>query len=415
MRIIYITGCLPYGPAEAFLVDEIREMLRGNQVLVVPRSPGKLGRHGACLAPYTRRENLFSLQVLKHALGVLLSKPRRVVAAAQVLLRSRSVGVALRNVAVLPKALWLAALATQWKADHIHCHWAGTTATMAMIASELSGVPWSLTAHRSDIVSNNLLAEKARSATLVRTISEDGRTMMIARGVKPDAKLQVLPMGVRIPNVIRLNRPEPAVVLCPADLLEVKGHRFLFQAWKLLIERGITAQLWLAGEGELRASLEAAVRELRIRDSVTFLGTIQHDDLLSLYKAGSISLVALASVDLGRGCHEGLPVALVEAMSYGIPVIATATGGIPELVQPGTGLLVPAEDPWGLAGAIQRVLEDQTLAQCLGRNGHRRVKETRDIKLIVSELESSFRGSVVRCCSQDTAATPLSAKPFYTS
>ena len=118
-----------------------------------------------------------------------------------------------------------------------------------------------------------------------------------------------------IPKAVKPGRPNPPVVLCPADLLAVKGHRYLLEAWKLVQNRGSSAGLWLAGEGELRENLQALAAELQLGDSVRFLGTLKHEALLNLYKRGSISAVTLASVDLGGGCHEGVPVALVEAMS----------------------------------------------------------------------------------------------------
>jgi colanic acid/amylovoran biosynthesis glycosyltransferase len=393
MRIIYVTACIPYGPAETFIIGEIAELLRRNEVLVVPRSPGELGQHAPWLAEYTVRESLLSWRVLGRALRVSAVMPGRVKASARVLVRAGSMGNAVRNLAVFPKALWLACVATQWKADHIHCHWAGTTATMAMVASELSGIPWSLTAHRSDIVSNNLLADKARSATMVRTIAREGLNMMAERGVEVAEKVRVLPMGVPIPKAVPRNLTAEKVVLCPADLLEVKGHRFLIAAWKLLSDRGIKARLWLAGSGELRPSLQKLTGELGLSDSVSFLGTISHEKLLDLYRAGTISAVVLASIDLGGGCHEGIPVALVEAMSFGIPVVSTTTGGIPELVQPGTGFLVPPKDPAALAEAIQDLLQDEVLSEMIGQSGREWVMETRDIEMVAARLESQFRSS----------------------
>jgi colanic acid/amylovoran biosynthesis glycosyltransferase len=281
---------------------------------------------------------------------------------------------------VLPKALWLASVATLWKADHMHCHWAGTTATMTLIASKLSGIPWSLTAHRSDIVGNNLLVDKAKSARTVRAISEDGRRMITGLGVKVGPKLRVLPMGVTIPTDCRYMRPKSAVLLCPADLLEVKGHRFLLHAWRLLQDRGIRGELWLAGEGKLKRTLKKLVVRLQISDTVRFLGTINHTMLLELYAKGEISAVALASVDLGGGCREG------------IPVIATSTGGIPELIQPGTGLLVPPADPTALADAILRILQDESLAEQIGRGARRHIMGTRDVVRIAAKLETLFEG-----------------------
>jgi glycosyltransferase involved in cell wall biosynthesis len=216
--------------------------------------------------------------------------------------------------------------------------------------------------------------------------------MMTGFGVQDGRKLRVLPMGVRIPPDCHYGRPQTFVVLCPADLLEVKGHRFLLHAWRLLVDRGVQGELWLAGEGNLKSSLQKLAKHLRIADKVKFLGTVNHSVLLELYELGKISVVALASLDLGGGCREGIPVALVEAMSYGIPVIATTTGGIPELIEPGTGLLVPPGNPTALADGIQSILQNASLAQELGRNARLQIMHTRDINHVASELEQWFSG-----------------------
>jgi len=392
MRIIYVTACMPFGTAETFIIDELNELLDRHKVLIVPRSPGKPGPHATSLIAYTRREALLSPRVLTSAVGRFIRMPRRVLNSAGCVLRTHSLIMALRNIAVLPKALWLAEIACEWKADHIHCHWAGTTATMALIASRVSGVPWSLTAHRSDIVGNNLLSEKANSARIVRVISQDGMRMMLERGVEANDKLQVLPMGVTIPPQGFFNRPKTNVVLCPADLLEVKGHRYLLRAWRTLKDRGIQGELWLAGEGELRGSLTKLVANLDIASSVRFLGTVPHASLLELYSNGMISAVSLASIDLGGGCHEGVPVALVEAMSYGIPVIGTDTGGIPELIKPGTGVLVPPRDAVALACAMQLILSNDCFSDHIGRRARQHIIETRNIASVVATLVAWFGG-----------------------
>jgi glycosyltransferase involved in cell wall biosynthesis len=264
---------------------------------------------------------------------------------------------------------------------------------MALIASRLSGIPWSFTAHRSDIVGNNLLQEKATSACMVRVISQDGMRMMLERGVEANNKLQVLPMGVTIPPDHTFNRPKANIVLCPADLLEVKGHRYMLQAWRIIKDRGVNGELWLAGEGELRVPLTKLVENLEIASSVKLLGTIAHTSLLDLYANGMVSAVALASVDLGGGCHEGVPVAFVEAMSYGIPVIGTSTGGIPELIKPGTGVLVPPCDAVALADAMQVILSDPGFSKQIGQRARRHIIETRNIASIAATLETWFGGN----------------------
>jgi len=389
MRIIYVTACLPFGPVEAFIVDEINELRRRHEVLIVPRSPGKPGPHGLELVQHSRGERLLSARVLAAAAHVCLSAPARVVKSFQYVVRSESVGRLLKNAAVVPKALWLSRIASEFGADHIHCHWAGTTATMALMASEISGVTWSLTAHRSDIVGDNLLIEKAKHASRVRAISHDGKRMLLERGVDSD-RITVLPIGVSVPAQCDLGSPKNSVVICPADLLPVKGHKYLLQAWRVIQDRGVKAELWLAGQGPLDAELHRLTDSLGISTAVKFLGTVPHAELLEYYANKSVCAVVLASLDLGRGCHEGIPISLVEAMSYGIPVVATTTGGIPELIEPNTGLLVPPGDSIALANAIQTLLLEPAHAQQLGCEGRRHILRTRDVVAIAPKLESLF-------------------------
>jgi colanic acid/amylovoran biosynthesis glycosyltransferase len=394
LRIIYVTANLPHGTDEAFIVPEIGQMNQSrHEVLVIPRSPRGLIVHGHELLKQARRESLCSAQVLRTAAMVALAAPGQTVAAARILLKSRSATVVLKNLAIIPKALWLADVARRWKADHIHCHWAGTTATMTMLASRLSGVPWSLTLHRWDIVENNLLAEKVRAASFVRFICQDGLRMARAIGIGPEDNVRVLSMGVTIPPGIGERCQPKPVVICPARLVAVKGHRFLLQAWRMLENRGVTGELWLAGQGELRQELEALTDTLGLRRSVKFLGVLSHRELLSLYQESAVSVVVVPSIDMGNGYHEGIPVALVEAMSYGLPVVATKTGGTAELVLPETGWLVPPEDPAALADALQTLLQDSALREEMGNRGRLRVMEAHDIVLVASQLANAFAGA----------------------
>jgi glycosyltransferase involved in cell wall biosynthesis len=180
------------------------------------------------------------------------------------------------------------------------------------------------------------------------------------------------------------------VVICPARLVAVKGHRFLLQAWRILEDRGVTGELWLAGQGELRRELEALTDALGLRRSVKFLGVLSHRELLSLYQGSAVSVVVVPSIDMGHGYHEGIPVALVEAMSYGLPVVATKTGGTEELVLPEAGWLVPPEDPVALAGALQALLQDVSLREEMGHRGRLRAMEAHDIVHVAAQLASAF-------------------------
>lgn len=391
MKIIYVTARLPHGRDEAFVVPEINQLRRsGHEVLIVPRSPRGPVLHGRELLNHSRLEMLLSREVLKSACRRAFTAPRQTAAIVWPVFESRSPGIAIRNLAVVPKALWLAEIASAWGAHHIHCHWAATTATMAMLASHISGIPWSFTAHRWDIVEDNLLSAKARSASFARFISEDGLRMAQSIGIGSAAKARVLHMGVAIPAQVHHDARLKPVVLCPARLVAVKGHRFLLEAWRMLQCRGVNGEMWLAGDGELRPEIQALSRTLGLAGSIKFLGALEHSELLRIYESGAVSAAVLASLDLGNGNHEGIPVALIEAMSYAIPVVATATGGTPELIIPGTGLLLPPADAGALADAIQILFQNQDLSRQIGFAARKHVERNYDIVRIAAALLSEF-------------------------
>lgn len=405
MKIVFVTANLPHGTDEAFVVPEIEQLVRaGHQVLIVPRSPRGLVIHGKNVAKHSRSEGLYSRAVLKKAVRVARSAPLRTLRALAPVLSSRTMMIAAKNASVIPKALWLADIAREWGAEHLHSHWAGTTATLTMVASGFSGIPWSFTAHRWDIVENNLLKEKVRHASVARFISEDGLKMAKAIGIGTAHNARVLYMGVALPGAVERRTGEWPIVVCPARLVDVKGHRFLLEAWRILRMRRVHAELWLAGDGALRSQLESFANSFGLQHSVKFLGTLSHDELLRIYKDVPVSAVVLASTDLGGGVHEGIPVALIEAMAYGIPVVATAAGGTPELVRPGTGLLVPPADPRGLADALQKLLQDPNLVRQLGDSGRKHVWQNHDVVAVASELACALGGQAAAQRQNVTAA-----------
>jgi len=170
----------------------------------------------------------------------------------------------------------------------------------------------------------------------------------------------------------------------------VKGHRYVFGAAAILKQRGFAIQLDCVGDGPLRDELERCARDSELEAEVTFVGTLSHRELLSRLASGTWSAAVLGSVVTPAGEHEGIPVSLLEAMSVGVPAIATATGGIPDLLGEGAGLLVPERDPEALADAIERVLDDADLRARLVAAGSRRVRERFDVDLIAARLEELF-------------------------
>ena len=253
----------------------------------------------------------------------------------------------------------------------------------------MSGIPWSFTAHRYDVVLNNLLAEKLRSARFGRFIARE--ILDLARPlVAPDAiaRAVLIHMGVPLspPPVGESPARATPVVLCPAQLIPRKAHHHLLDATARLRARGIGFELWLAGDGPEGDALGRRVDELRLGDRVRQLGTVPHAELLRLYRERAVDCVVLPSL------HEGISVALIEAMAHGVPAIGTRTGGIPELLDDGAGVLVPPGDPGALADALELVLGSATLRGELARAGRRRIEEEFDVMAIARELARHFAG-----------------------
>lgn len=403
LRIAYITVRTPGASSgEEFFLPEIRALIAGGHMLtLVPRESGARAKAIAEteLSPIAKVVGLAAPEVLWEFLKSVVRDPALT---ADIIRECCSGGTWLttvKNVRVLPKGIWLGHFVRQQSLNHIHAQWGATTATLAQIAHRVSGVPWSLTLHRGDIVENNRLKQKLSSAAFTRFISRSGLTLFKkVTGDDPRTlgDVHVIHMGVAVPPDEELAAPRRAIpfrLICPANLVPVKGHTFLLAAIELLTQRGIDVHLSIAGEGALRPGLENWVRDHGLIDRVTFMGQLTHDALLGTYRNGLFDAVVLASIDMGNGIHEGVPVALMESMAYGLPVVSTQTGGIPELLHDGAGVVVPPMDSVSLAKGIESLITDRQLASETARRGRERVLSEFNAALNMSILSRLFYDS----------------------
>jgi glycosyltransferase involved in cell wall biosynthesis len=161
---------------------------------------------------------------------------------------------------------------------------------------------------------------------------------------------------------------EPGYLLFVGRLRIRKGVEVLLEALSDLRSRHPAAILRIAGDGEHRRRLERRAAELGLGEVVVFLGTCDARRVRGLL-AGAAALVV-------PSIYEGMPLVVLEAMAAGVPVVASAVSGIPEVVVDGeTGWLVPPEDPRSLAGALEAVLRRPEEARRRGEAGRRRVDE----------------------------------------
>jgi glycosyltransferase involved in cell wall biosynthesis len=407
MKILYVTASFPYGPGEAFICPELEGLRRlGHELRVAPLWPRGPLVHEEAQAWRSATVTRTHLGVMRAALGQAWRRPQAAGRLLWTMLGARTWRLQLKNLLAYPQGLWLAQYAAAWGADHIHVHWAATTATMGLVGAERSGIPWSFTAHRFDIRENNLLARKAASASFCRCISAQGAETVAA----------LLPPGVPRPVVIHMGvqlaprpadaseRPErtPAAgghelrVVMPANFIEVKGHRYLVAALGILSRQGYALSCDLAGAGPLHAEVQRLVAEAGLADRVHLVGVLPHNELLAGLAEGRWDVLVLPSIETESGVKEGIPVSLMEAMAASVPVISTSTGAILELLAGGAGLVVPQRDPEALATALRTLADHPEQREQLAQAGRKRIEEAYEVGAVVAQLAARFESAAAQ-------------------
>jgi colanic acid/amylovoran biosynthesis glycosyltransferase len=371
-------------------------------VLVHDEARPLLERH---LAPHF----LLSPRVWAAQVLTLLRRPRAYLAAlgSTVAGNLRSPRFLAGNLAFFPKAVFLADWAAREGITHLHAGWATFPASVAMVASELSGIPFSFAGHAHDLyLDTTHLAEKVRRAAFVTTCTVANREFLLrlAPGVPPE-RVVVLRHGIVLERFATPPRPatRPLELLSVGTLFPHKGHAYLVEALRLLRERGLDFRCTIVGGGPLRGKLEEQVRRAGLEARVELTGPLKQADLIPLYRRAAVFVLMAQSE-----WHWGIPNVVVEALAARAAVVTTRFGSVEELVRDGeTGLLVPARDPFALADAILGLASDDSRRQQLAEAGHRLVAEQFDIH---STLHG-YLGLLGRGAGSPPAAPPGEAAP----
>jgi glycosyltransferase involved in cell wall biosynthesis len=388
--LVYVTSRFPFGPGEGFLGPEIAAHLEsGANLRLFPMWPKGGAVHGYAQDYRAITEWAGPRPAAVSALRGAAAAPSEFAKRAVLASTSGRLAVRGRNIAVLPRAAALIDVIRRRRADHVHVHWGGASSTVAMIASEVTGTPWSMTLHRWDIRANNLLARKISSACFTRVISLAGAAQVAA--IVPAAQPLVIHMGIDMPTPTD-QEPTAQVerIACIATLVPVKNHVGLLEAFR----EGLgdhDVGLDLVGDGPLREELRAYAARLGLATRVRFLGTLDHGEVMRRLRSHEWSAVVLAS-GATEEAQEGVPVSLMEAMASLVPVVATDSGGTGELVGGGAGLLVPVGDRAALASALRVIVLDPELRRSLALAGRRRVADSFDVEVVAAELREHFSG-----------------------
>jgi glycosyltransferase involved in cell wall biosynthesis len=276
---------------------------------------------------------------------------------------------------------------------HLHVHFAHIPTDIAMYAAGISAVPFSFTAHANDLFERGwLLEKKVQRARFAVTISEYNRQLIKKRG-GAEHKIHVIRCGVdHMAFAARSSRAENPIpkIGTLSRLVEKKGIDDLIRACKILRDRNIAFRFEIAGDGPLLAELQQLADDGDLSAQVHFKGPLSHAQVPQWLQ--SLDVFALACKKDRNGDMDGIPVVLMEAMLAGIPVISTRISGIPELIEDGrSGLLAEPASSEHLAGAIARLLSDETLYSDLRKNAIAMVQTEFDLSNNVARLNELFK------------------------
>ena len=405
IRVAYIMGRFPK-LTETFVLLEILAVERqGVTVGVHPLVRERGGLQHPEAAPLVARARYLpwlSWPIVRSNLHWLRTSPRAYGGALWALLRGTwgSRRFFLGALALFPKTAHAARLMVADGVDHVHCHFASHPAAAGFLVWRLTGIPFSFTAHGSDLhVDRHMLREKVAEAAFVVTVSEYNRRLILDEcpGTPPD-HVVVVHCGVdtaAVTPAAARGDGGPLTVLCVGTMHEVKGQRHLIEACRLLRDQGVAVRAVLVGGGPDLEALERQVAAAGLDGTVQVLGQATRPQVLAHLRAADV-LVA-PSVPTRQGKREGIPVALMEGMAAGLPVVASRLSGIPELVEDGaSGLLVPPGDPTALAAALRTLAQDPELRHRLATAGRARVLADFDLHRSAAELAHHFTAATGR-------------------
>lgn len=261
------------------------------------------------------------------------------------------------------RAGWLAG---QMRADgvhHLHAHFISSPADIAALMARMSGMPFSISAHAKDIYLSRPNDLRRRLGAARFTVSCTEFNCRALREAAPGATVHRMyhgvDRGVFSPRV-RAETGLAPLILSVGRLRAKKGLDTLIDACRLLRGRGLLFRCEIVGYGEEQARLQDQIDACELGDCVSLAGKLVREQVLERYARAAVYVQP--SRVTADGDRDGIPNVLLEAMSVGVPVVASRVSGIPELVRHReTGLLVEPDDACALADAMAELIGDPSL------------------------------------------------------
>jgi glycosyltransferase involved in cell wall biosynthesis len=301
--------------------------------------------------------------------------------------------------------VYLAGILRENNITHLHSPWADLNAFIALIASRLLGIQYSVQARAHDIHRKTYLyglQEKFENAEFViintqYNVAHIRNLLSLANG----AKIHLICNGLNPerfqPGHSRKALSPTTEILCVARLIEQKGLIYLLCACHSLKEKGITFRCRIIGGPEnplfmnYYVALKKLLKQLQLEEEVSFLGSQPFSHILAAYQKADIFV--LPGVIAENGSRDITPNSLIEAMAMRLPVVSTPVTGIPEIVEDGVeGIWVPPKDEIALSEAMLRLIKDEPLRLELGNRARQKVEARFDINKNVVHYANKMGG-----------------------
>src|SRR5438270_8384664 len=301
-------------------------------------------------------------------------------------------------------ALFFVELFRREAVPHFHVHFANRAAHTAMFVKAVSGIPFSMTAHgqdyMSDLGNDELLRELCASAKFIGAETDYSRDLLAARCPESRSKIFRVYNGIDLSRFPKLEADQrsPATIrfLSIGRLVAFKGFDILIDACAELQKRGINFDCEIIGDGVLREELEERMSRQNLRERIRFAGEQSQNYVLAALRGCDVFVLASAPDE--RGASDIFPTVIAEAMATGKAVVSTTVGGIPELVaNRENGLLVPPRDAHALTDAMEQLARNENLRGDFGRAGRLRIEQKFTIEKTIEPLLERFEQITEGC------------------
>ena len=299
--------------------------------------------------------------------------------------------------------------------QHFHVHFANRAAHTALFVKEMSGIPFSITAHGQDFMSDlgqdELLREICVAAEFVAVETDYSRDLLSKRCPEAANKIHRVYNGIDLTNLPipwRGERPSgPVTILSVGRLVPFKGFEVLLEACAELERRNFDFRCQIVGDGPLREKIETMVARLKLEKRIELCGSLSQDEVYA--KVRACDIFALASVLDAQGASDVFPTVIMEAMACAKPVVSSRLAGIPESVVDGlTGLLVPPNDWEELAHALDKLVRDPKLRARMGAAGRHRMETDFSVTRTIEPLHDLLVGCLSASQTRSAPKEPAS-------